>query len=426
MNCCRSPPSARHPPRPGARFRHRRAAPRRTWSTTSSPRTTITAVLTHHDRIVLAGARPADGPLTLGHLARAAQRVLPRTPRGRHRQRRRTRHGHRRRHEVRADHRRLPVRRTRRPRRRLRGTRAGVLRLLSAPRTPSFPTALVKPGEGNRLELGDQQTANRRTIDQYIHADGVQSCQVVLGVTTLHAGSTWNTMPAHTHDRRTECYLYFGLPETERIVHLLGEPEETRHLLVADRQAIISPSWSIHSGCRHVVVQLRLGDGRREPGVRRHGRCRRTGSAVTAASASKDRTALVTGARRGIGAAIAAGYAAAGAELILMARDAALEDTLEAIKQNGGGDATGGDRRLRRPGRGRGGRRRCWLEERRDRHPGQQRRHDPAGAGGRDHDRGLAARDRREPELHLGGDPTRSAPRWRNGVPARSSRSRRC
>jgi len=73
--------------------------------------------------------------------------------------------------------------------------------------------------------------------------------QVVLGVTTLHAGSTWNTMPAHTHDRRTECYLYFGLPETERIVHLLGEPDETRHVLVADRQAIISPSWSIHSGC---------------------------------------------------------------------------------------------------------------------------------------------------------------------------------
>ncbi len=120
--------------------------------------------------------------------------------------------------------------------------------VFSAAAHTDFPTTLVQPGEGNRLELGDQQTANRRTIDQYIHADGVQSCQIVLGVTTLHAGSTWNTMPAHTHDRRTECYLYFGLPETERIVHLLGEPDETRHLLVADRQAIISPSWSIHSG----------------------------------------------------------------------------------------------------------------------------------------------------------------------------------
>ena len=120
--------------------------------------------------------------------------------------------------------------------------------LFSAPAHTDFPTALVNPGVGNRLELGDQQTANRRTIDQYIHADGVRSCQIVLGVTTLHPGSTWNTMPAHTHDRRTECYLYFGLPESERIVHLLGDPDETRHLLVADRQAVISPSWSIHSG----------------------------------------------------------------------------------------------------------------------------------------------------------------------------------
>ena len=118
----------------------------------------------------------------------------------------------------------------------------------SAPAHTTYPTALVEPGQGTVRELGDPLTSNRRTLNQYIHENGVRSCQVVMGVTQLHPGSMWNTMPAHTHDRRTECYLYFGLPESERIVHLLGEPEETRHLLVADRQAVISPSWSIHSG----------------------------------------------------------------------------------------------------------------------------------------------------------------------------------
>ena len=208
----------------------------------------VTAVLTHHDRIVLAGVRPTDGPLTLGtypelrsdfFLERREACIVNVGEPG----------------TVTADGTKyelttgacLYVGR---------GVRDVVFEgpgsafyVFSAPAHTSFPTAQVNPGEGNRLELGDQQTANRRTIDQFIHANGVQSCQVVLGVTTLHAGSTWNTMPAHTHDRRTECYLYFGLPETERIVHLLGEPEETRHLLVAGRQAIISPSWSIHSGC---------------------------------------------------------------------------------------------------------------------------------------------------------------------------------
>lgn len=208
-------------------------------------------------------------------------------------------------------------------------------------------------------------------------------------------------MPAHTHDRRTECYLYFGLPETERIVHLLGEPEETRHLLVADRQAIISPSWSIHSGCGTSSYSFVWAMVSREPGVRRHGRCRRTGSAVTSFSL-EGRTALVTGARRGIGAAIAAGYAAAGAELILMARDAALEDTLEAIKQNGGGDASVVIADFADPAAVEAAAADLARERRIDilvNNAGD----DPAGAGGRDHDRGLAARDRREPQLHLGG-----------------------
>lgn len=120
--------------------------------------------------------------------------------------------------------------------------------LFSAPAHTDYPTVLVPPGGGTVRELGDQLTSNRRTLNQYIHENGVRSCQIVMGVTRLHDGSMWNTMPAHTHDRRTECYLYFDLPDDARVIHLLGERQETRHLVVADRQAVISPSWSLHSG----------------------------------------------------------------------------------------------------------------------------------------------------------------------------------
>ncbi|WP_369370782.1 5-dehydro-4-deoxy-D-glucuronate isomerase [Promicromonospora sp. Populi] len=120
--------------------------------------------------------------------------------------------------------------------------------LFSAPAHTAYPTTLVPAGQGTVRELGDPLTSNRRTLNQYIHENGVRSCQVVLGVTTLHPGSMWNTMPAHTHARRTECYLYFDLPAEARVLHVLGEPSETRHLVVADREAIIAPSWSVHSG----------------------------------------------------------------------------------------------------------------------------------------------------------------------------------
>jgi 4-deoxy-L-threo-5-hexosulose-uronate ketol-isomerase len=122
------------------------------------------------------------------------------------------------------------------------------LYLFSAPAHTTYPNVLVLPGEGNRLELGDPLTSNRRTLNQYVHENGVRSCQIVMGVTELHPGSMWNTMPAHTHDRRTECYLYFDVPADARVVHLCGEPDQTRHLVVADRQAVIAPSWSVHSG----------------------------------------------------------------------------------------------------------------------------------------------------------------------------------
>ncbi|WP_062208361.1 5-dehydro-4-deoxy-D-glucuronate isomerase [Demequina oxidasica] len=119
---------------------------------------------------------------------------------------------------------------------------------VSAPAHTSYPTTLVEAGTGDIRELGDALTSNRRTLNRYIHEGGVQSCQVVMGVTTLHPGSMWNTMPAHTHDRRTEAYLYFDLPEDARIIHLMGVPSETRHLVVANEEATIAPSWSVHSG----------------------------------------------------------------------------------------------------------------------------------------------------------------------------------
>jgi len=120
--------------------------------------------------------------------------------------------------------------------------------VVSAPAHTAYPTTLVEAGTGNVRELGDALTSNRRTLNQYIHENGVRSCQVVMGVTTLHPGSMWNTMPAHTHDRRMEAYLYFDLPPEARIIHLMGEPSETRHLVVANEEATISPSWSVHSG----------------------------------------------------------------------------------------------------------------------------------------------------------------------------------
>ncbi|POH66463.1 5-dehydro-4-deoxy-D-glucuronate isomerase [Cryobacterium zongtaii] len=120
--------------------------------------------------------------------------------------------------------------------------------LFSATAHTAYPTTLVGKGHGTVRELGDATTSNERTINQYIHANGVQSCQVVMGVTVLSTGSMWNTMPAHTHDRRTECYLYFDLAPEHRVIHLMGEPTESRHLVVANNEAIISPSWSLHSG----------------------------------------------------------------------------------------------------------------------------------------------------------------------------------
>jgi 4-deoxy-L-threo-5-hexosulose-uronate ketol-isomerase len=120
--------------------------------------------------------------------------------------------------------------------------------LVSAPAHAVYETVKVSKEKANSITLGDQTTANKRTIYQYIIPGVCQSCQLVMGLTQLEPGSMWNTMPCHTHDRRSEAYFYFDLIDDHRVVHLMGEPNETRHLIVANEQAILSPGWSIHSG----------------------------------------------------------------------------------------------------------------------------------------------------------------------------------
>jgi 4-deoxy-L-threo-5-hexosulose-uronate ketol-isomerase len=118
--------------------------------------------------------------------------------------------------------------------------------LVSTPAHSEYPTGKAEQAEVTRL--GSAEGSNDRTINRYIHAGGVRSCQLVMGVTVLEPGSMWNTMPCHTHDRRTEIYLYFDLDAEHRVVHLMGRHDETRNLIIANEQAVISPSWSVHCG----------------------------------------------------------------------------------------------------------------------------------------------------------------------------------
>jgi 4-deoxy-L-threo-5-hexosulose-uronate ketol-isomerase len=120
--------------------------------------------------------------------------------------------------------------------------------LLSYPAHAVHPVALVRKADATPTELGSFETCNKRTITKYIHLEGARSCQLVMGVTHLAPGSNWNTMPPHTHMRRSEIYMYFNLPPEARVIHLMGPPDETRHLLVADKGVAISPGWSIHAG----------------------------------------------------------------------------------------------------------------------------------------------------------------------------------
>lgn len=120
--------------------------------------------------------------------------------------------------------------------------------LLSAPAHQTHPTKHIRIDDAKRLDLGSQATSNERSIFQFIHPEGAKTCQLVVGMTQLAPGSVWNTMPCHIHDRRSEAYLYFDLPEAARVFHFMGEPDETRHLVIQNEEAILSPGWSIHSG----------------------------------------------------------------------------------------------------------------------------------------------------------------------------------
>lgn len=120
--------------------------------------------------------------------------------------------------------------------------------LNSAPAHHKYPTVKISLEDARKVKLGSIETSNKRTINQYIHPDVCQSCQLVMGMTMLEDGSVWNSMPTHTHDRRMEVYFYFDMEEDTRIFHLMGEPKETRHIVMKNEEAVISPSWSIHSG----------------------------------------------------------------------------------------------------------------------------------------------------------------------------------
>lgn len=120
--------------------------------------------------------------------------------------------------------------------------------LLSYPAHAQYPTCHAKKSEAAPVRLGSQAECNQRTIYKYIHPAGIKSSQLVLGFTVLEEGSVWNTMPAHTHERRTEVYMYFNINDDAAVFHLLGAPDETRHLVVRNGDAVVSPMWSIHSG----------------------------------------------------------------------------------------------------------------------------------------------------------------------------------
>lgn len=125
---------------------------------------------------------------------------------------------------------------------------AGRFYITSSPAHRACPTKLIKLSDARRVELGSREAANERVIIQFLHPDVCETCQLLMGYTQFQPGSLWNTMPAHLHDRRMEAYLYFNVPQDARVFHFMGKPEETRHLVMANEEAVISPPWSIHCG----------------------------------------------------------------------------------------------------------------------------------------------------------------------------------
>ncbi|MEO7983575.1 MAG: 5-dehydro-4-deoxy-D-glucuronate isomerase [Bacteroidota bacterium] len=121
--------------------------------------------------------------------------------------------------------------------------------LFSTPAHQRYPTTRMTKENASPVNLGDTSTSNKRTIYKYIHLDGIKSCQLVMGLTVLEPGSVWNSVPPHTHTRRMEAYFYFDVPETQRVFHFMGQPQETRHIVLDNHEAVISAPWSMHYGC---------------------------------------------------------------------------------------------------------------------------------------------------------------------------------
>lgn len=135
--------------------------------------------------------------------------------------------------------------------------------VMSAPAHRTCPTVHITRDMAKKVHLGSVEESNHRTINQYVHPDVCESCQLLVGLTMFEPGSVWNTMPAHVHDRRMEVYLYFGMQEATRVFHFMGEPSETRHVVLKNHEAVLSPGWSIHSGAgtgRYAFIWAMAGD----------------------------------------------------------------------------------------------------------------------------------------------------------------------
>jgi 4-deoxy-L-threo-5-hexosulose-uronate ketol-isomerase len=126
---------------------------------------------------------------------------------------------------------------------------SSVFYLLSAPAHHKYANRKMTKEKASPVNLGDAATSNKRTIYKYIHPDGIKSCQLVMGLTVLEDGSVWNSVPPHTHTRRMEVYFYFDVPDQHRVFHFMGERQETRHIVMANHEAVISAPWSMHFGC---------------------------------------------------------------------------------------------------------------------------------------------------------------------------------
>ena len=129
--------------------------------------------------------------------------------------------------------------------------------MVSAPAHMSYETRLLKLADANKRPCGEMETSNKRVINQFIHPDVLKTCQLSMGMTVLEPGSVWNTMPSHTHERRMEIYMYFEVPEDQVVFHMMGQGQETRHIVMRNEEAVISPSWSIHSGagtCNYTFI----------------------------------------------------------------------------------------------------------------------------------------------------------------------------